>query len=163
MSFEQKITEATELRCLRYLLFKTHFCITDVSLFAEPQDKGLPAAGDRPERASRPLFAGRKRARKSRRAFFHSSSAPRLSVIGERKYHKSVTLWPSEVRRASEPVECGVSRFRRARRPVLQGVFPLGQSVTQIQVSRGVRLTTDGPLSVSPALGAVGLTNDWIE
>ena len=41
VSCEQKITEATEPSSLRYLLFKTYFCITGVSLFGEPQDKGF--------------------------------------------------------------------------------------------------------------------------
>ena len=41
VSFEQKITEATKLCCLRYLLFKTYFCTTGVALFGEPQGKSF--------------------------------------------------------------------------------------------------------------------------
>jgi len=42
VSFEQKRTEATKLRCLRSLLFKTYFRVTDVSLLGEPQGRCSP-------------------------------------------------------------------------------------------------------------------------
>ena len=41
VSFEQEITEGTELRSLRYLLFKTYFRVKSLSLFAKSCGKAF--------------------------------------------------------------------------------------------------------------------------